>query len=280
MEEREPRPLREEAVLLPCPALSGVEVLRASYRTQSFAWHSHEAFAFGVIERGGLAFRFRGIREVAGCGQVSLALPGESHTGHGADREGWGYRMFYVPPELLVSVARETAPARRGLPPLLEGVLQDRELARRIGALHRKVEGRDASPLELQERLGEILGRFVVRHARWAEAPSPRLDGPVLRARALLEERFAEALSLEDLAREAGCSPFRLVRAFRETWGMPPHAWQLQLRVRRGQALLRGGWTAAGAAAELGFADQSHFSRVFRRIVGMPPGVYARQVRT
>ena len=280
MEDREPRPPREEAVLVPCPELENVEVLRASYRTQSFTRHSHEAFAFGVIERGGLAFRLRGTLEIAGCGDVSLAFPGEAHTGQGADREGWSYRMFYVPPELLASVAREVAPSRRGLPPLLAGVVRDRELARSIATLHRKVEARDASPLDLQERLQGILARLVTRHARWDEASVPPLDGPALRARALLEERFAEALSLEDLARAAGCGPFRLIRAFRETWGMPPHAWQLQLRVRRGQALLRGGWTAARAAAELGFADQSHFTRAFRRIVGMPPGAYARQVRT
>lgn len=260
--------------------LPGVEVLRASYRSQSFAWHAHETFAFGVVMRGGLAFRFRGMHEVAPVGCVTLAFPGEAHTGHGMDRSGWSYRMFYADAALLEEVAREVAPNRKGLPPLLQGVVWDVSLAEAIGTLHRKVEEGTATPLELQERLQGVLERFVRCHARWDTAVSRRMeDGPAQRARTFLEIRAAERVSLAELARVAGCSPFRLVRAFRERYGLPPHTWQLQVRVRRSQELLRQGVGVAEAACVLGFVDQSHFSRVFRRIVGMTPGVYVRCVR-
>jgi AraC-like DNA-binding protein len=272
--------LREKVRFWRSPNLPGVEILRADYRAQSFSRHSHETFAFGVVERGGLAFQFRGAREVAGTGTVTLAFPGESHTGQGADRTGWSYRMFYADPSLLESAARQAAPDRRGMPPLLQGVISDPELAGALRRLHFLLEGGSGTPLEIQERFQAVLIRFVRRHARWDASPRRgRVDGPVSRARAYLEDRFAEPVSLDELALVAGCSPFRLTRAFREILGMPPHAWQLQLRIRRGQELLRLGEPASRVAAELGFADQSHFHRTFRRILGVTPGIYAGPFR-
>ncbi len=261
-------------------SLPGTDILQATYVTQSFSWHSHETFAFGVVERGGLTFRFRGTTETAPAGSVTLAAPGEAHTGHGADRIGWRYRMFYVDPAALLEVARSVAPQRAGTPPLVRGVVDDPALARAIGELHRRTETADATGLELQERLLAILARFVRIHAQWDASPYAKpCTGPALRARRYIDDHLAENVSLADLASVAGCDPFRLIRAFRASFDIPPHAWQLQARVRRAQDLLRSGRTAAYVAAEVGFADQSHFTRVFRRIVGMPPGTYARAFR-
>ena len=261
-------------------SLPGADILQATYLTQSFSLHSHETFAFGVVERGGLTFRFRGTTETAYAGSVTLAMPGEAHTGHGAERSGWRYRMFYVDPAALLDVARSVAPRRVGTPPLVRGVVDDPVLARAIGELHRRTETADATGLELQERLLAVLARFVRVHARWDASPSEKpCTGPALRARTFLDEHPAENISLAELAAVAGCDPFRLIRAFRASFDIPPHAWQLQARVRRAQDLLRSGMTAAYTAAEVGFADQSHLTKVFRRIVGMSPGAYAKAFR-
>ena len=265
----------EESIhLWRCSDLPGVDLLHAGYVDQSFGWHSHDTFAFGAVERGGLAFRFRKGYEVAPAGCVTLALPGEGHTGHGADRTGWRYRMFYIDPALLLEAAAEIAPERRGFPPILPGVLDDPPLARAVVALHRRLEEGDGTPLERQEAFAALLDRFVRVHARWG-APPPPAPRAAQRARSYLEEHVAEAVSLAQLAEVSQCSPFRLVRAFRDAFGLPPHAFQLQLRVRRGQELLRRGWTVAHAAAELGFVDQSHFTRIFRAVAGMTPGTFA-----
>ena len=281
MTERAESPEGGESVRLwRSAALPAADILLATYVTQSFSWHSHETFAFGVVERGGLTFRFRGTTETAYAGSVTLAMPGEAHTGHGAERSGWRYRMFYVDPAALLDVARSVAPRRVGTPPLVRGVVNDPVLARAIGELHRRTETADATGLELQERLLAVLARFVRVHARWDASPSEKpCTGPALRARTFLDEHPAENISLAELAAVAGCDPFRLIRAFRASFDIPPHAWQLQARVRRAQDLLRSGMTAAYTAAEVGFADQSHLTKVFRRIVGMSPGAYAKAFR-
>lgn len=82
--------------------------------------------------------------------------------------------------------------------------------------------------------------------------------------------------SLDRLAAGLGTSPFALLRAFREAYGMPPHTWLTDARVRRARHLLDAGTTPADAAAAVGFTDQPHLNRHFTRIVGVPPGSYQR----
>jgi AraC-like DNA-binding protein len=72
---------------------------------------------------------------------------------------------------------------------------------------------------------------------------------------------------------------FRLIRLFRERTGLPPHAFQVAHRVRRARRLLEAGAPIAAAAAEAGFADQSHLHRHFRRSLGLTPRQYQRRFR-
>jgi AraC-like DNA-binding protein len=71
-------------------------------------------------------------------------------------------------------------------------------------------------------------------------------------------------------------NPYSLVRAFAREWGVTPHAYLVQARVNRAAAMLRQGVSPATAAAESGFADQSHLNRHFLRHFGISPGVYRR----
>jgi AraC-like DNA-binding protein len=96
------------------------------------------------------------------------------------------------------------------------------------------------------------------------------------RAKQYLHDNFNELVSLDELAALAKLSRFHLLRAFARHTGMPPHTYQLQLRIDRACVLLRAGVTAAEAATQVGFADQSHFTRHFKRIWCITPGQYAR----
>ncbi|MDQ3805070.1 MAG: AraC family transcriptional regulator, partial [Acidobacteriota bacterium] len=119
-----------------------------------------------------------------------------------------------------------------------------------------------------------LVARFAERRA------TPRQFGPerraVARARDYLAEHYAENVSLDELARVANLSPFHFSRVFSEQCGMPPHAFQIQLRVERAKALLRAGWAIPQVASHTGFADQSHLTRHFKRLAVVTPGQYAR----
>jgi AraC-like DNA-binding protein len=94
-----------------------------------------------------------------------------------------------------------------------------------------------------------------------------------------LQERFNESVSLDELSAVAGLSRFHLLRAFKKRFGVPPHTYQLHARIARARVLLQKGVSPADTASSVGFADQSHFTRHFKRILGVTPGQYARAAR-
>jgi AraC-like DNA-binding protein len=83
-------------------------------------------------------------------------------------------------------------------------------------------------------------------------------------------------IDLTTLAKQAGMSQFRALRVFKRRFGLPPHTYQLQLRLGLAQRSLRNGLHPARVAAQFGFVDQSHLTRHFKRWLGVTPAQYAR----
>ncbi len=145
------------------------------------------------------------------------------------------------------------------------------------------VAGADAGGgvgLEVEEKmLAAIAG--LTPHLRNASAARVRLrehgeHTAVRRARVHLQERWDQPVSLAELAAVAGLSRFELIRRFRRQNGLTPHAFQRDLRIDHARTMLGDGVPVAAVAASCGFADQPHLSRVFKRLVGVSPGAYAR----
>lgn len=271
-------------------ALPGVECMHAHYVRHSFASHFHEGYCLGVIERGALGFRYRGKNLVAPAGSVNLAVPGEVHDGRGADERGWAYRMFYLEPQALARVAAQLTPrsSHRSstLPHFEPGVLRDPWLASALAALHRDLQTRQAPgssmpAMEAQTRLLSILAHWIRCHAQTRPASKdPRAEHrAVRRAREIMAEDCAQDISLDSLAAACGLSPYHLARTFAAQVGMPPHAYLLQTRVNRAADRLAGPDSLAVISSEAGFADQSHFTRWFKRMRGVTPGQYRKIVQ-
>lgn len=119
----------------------------------------------------------------------------------------------------------------------------------------------------------EVLARGLVR----AEVRLDDEPRAVVRARELLEHALAAPPSLTALAAAVGANHFSLLRAFRRRFGVPPHAFVIRLRAERARAMLARGVELAEVAQLLGFADQSHMTRVFKRCYGITPAAYRRR---
>lgn len=98
------------------------------------------------------------------------------------------------------------------------------------------------------------------------------------RALALLDERLDGNLRIADLAKQCGLSGSYFTQAFKKSAGVTPHRWLMQRRIEKARELLRNpGMTPAEIALACGFANQSHFTRVFRAVVGCPPVEWRRR---
>lgn len=278
---------RDSARYWRTPLLPGADLLTAEYHEHEFAPHWHEAYTIPVIEDGAECFRYQGAHHIAEAGTVPVINPGEVHTGSRAVDEGWRYRVMYVPIDYLRDLASEIAGRSLPLPWFSADVIRDPDLARRLSHAHRLLEAdadrrriastRDApgtDVLAVEGALLDALSTLLTRHGHTREAPlQPQMNDPrVETMKSLLAADLATPLRVADLAQAVGLSPFHATRLFTEASGLPPHAWRTQLRLQRALAPLRAGASVADVAAASGFTDQSHFTRHFRRVFGVPPG--------
>jgi AraC-like DNA-binding protein/DNA-binding MarR family transcriptional regulator len=118
------------------------------------------------------------------------------------------------------------------------------------------------------------------QHARSKDRRGGLAPWQLRRATEYMTEHLAGPVLLKDLAGQTGLSPSRFGRAFKLSMGISPRRWQMNLRVLEAQEMLRDGKRPqADIALATGFAEQSHFSRVFKEVVGVPPGVWQRAHR-
>lgn len=253
--------------------LGDIEVLRAHYRTHTFARHAHEAFTIGLIDAGAGAYTSRGITQTVGAGDVFVIHPEEVHDGHAASSFGWTYRVLYVPLACFAQTLTDSPPP--ATPTFTAAVVTDPALRSLLHHLHARL-ARPTGQLERATYLTWTLQHLLAVHTiRWPLAPRAGQEpAAVARVRAYIEAHFAENIALSDLAALVHLHPVYLLRTFRATVGLPPHAYLTQIRVRQAKALMRAGVPLAVVAADVGFADQSHLTHHFRRIVGLTPGQY------
>ena len=95
-----------------------------------------------------------------------------------------------------------------------------------------------------------------------------------------IDAHLAERITLYQLARMAGLSTGHFSRAFKQTFGVPTHAYLIRRRVERAQSvMLSTQLPLSEVALACGLSDQSHFTRMFRRIVGETPNAWRRAHR-
>lgn len=251
--------------------LAGLELMRARYLSHVFARHGHETFAVGVVQDGHEEIWFRGGTERAGPGGLVFINPEEVHTGVAVTDRGWAYRVLYPPTTLMAELA-----GVRGTPSFGRKVVYDARFAELLVTAHRATQTADA--LTAQTAILSVLAQLLRRYG--AAVGSQRSPGGLAaRVRDILRERLVDPPSLTELAAQVGGRPFPVLRSFRDAYGLPPHAFVTQLRVREACRLLAAGLPAVEVAPAVGFFDQAHLSRHFRRLVGVPPGAYQRAVQ-
>jgi len=259
--------------------LGGLELFGATLSEFAFRPHAHEEFFIAVTEAGLATPVYRGDRHVIGPGDLIVLNPEEAHAGGPPAEGSWTYRALYPSQDLMGQIAAEFAPGQPAMPRFGGDVIRDREVTARLRRVHRLCESpARASRLQRESCLTEALVLLAGRHAAPPQAPRPpgREPRAVRLSREYLQAHALQNVTLPELARCAGLSAFHLCRVFRESVGMPPHAYQTQVRVRRAKSLLRARVPIAEVAAAAGFYDQAHLTRHFKRIVGLTPGRYVR----
>jgi len=140
----------------------------------------------------------------------------------------------------------------------------------------------EPAPLRREEALAQLFDALFQRGALRAEeleGGAGVLGSGLGRAREFLHAMVAENPSLDAVAQASDMNKFVLLRQFKRAFGITPHHYLISLRIERARTQLASGAAPAAVAATLGFADQPHFSRHFKRVLGVSPGQFARMLR-
>lgn len=194
--------------------------------------------------------------------------------------------FFYLPRSALDDVAKQAGAGRIDELAYEPGVGHDDSVVRHLGAslleaLHRVDE---TNQLFVDHMLHALSAHVAQTYGGMQRNAQPTRGGlapwQLNRACERLESDLAGKLSVRQLAAEFGFSVDHFSRAFRISTGLPPHQWLLRLRVKTAKQFLTvRGLPLSEVAKSAGFANQSHFTKVFSTIVGVSPGAWRREVR-
>ena len=255
---------------------TGIEVIRAHFEGHAYDPHWHDSYLIGFTEQGVQQFHCRRALFSSVPGQTFFLEPGDIHDGHAPAPGGFTYSTLYLEPawlERALPALFEQAPADclPGVPstqPDDPGLLPC--IANALQALN------DNEPRMVRDAALDTLLERISRSLHWRQRlpGNPQIPRVALRARDYLHAHFQENIGLDELARVCGVDRFRLSRAFKAAFCIAPHGYLIQLRLVRARRLLALGTAPADVASDLGFADQSHLGRWFRRANGLTPGAY------
>jgi AraC-like DNA-binding protein len=255
--------------------LTGIEALHARFVEHAYRPHSHPTWTVAMVEHGAARFELDATQQRAGQGELFVLEPEAVHTGMAAVPEGWAYKVLYIEPAVVHEWdERDASPPRAAR----WVVFRDLALRAALERAHTALAAEPKGSLAVEEA---VLTAVAALRPHLRPGPSRQTrdraeHAAVRRARAHLRDRWDQKVTLAELATQAGLSRFELVRRFHDQTGVTPHAYQVNLRVDEARARLAAGHAAAAVAADCGFADQPHLTRVFKRAVGVSPGRYAQ----
>ena len=246
----------------------GLERAEVHLSTVAFEPHRHDSYAIGITTAGVQTFRYRGSRRICLSGQVHVLHPDETHDGVAGTGQGFAYRILYLAPAL-VSRALDGAP----LPFIADPVPRPAAATRRLASLLADID-------EPVDELALVEVAATVADALRALAGARHRDQPadtaaVEAVREYLAAHAHEQTSAATLEQVAGSDRFTIARHFRRAFGTSPDRYRTLRRLALARAAIETGSSLARAAADAGFADQSHMTRQFKRAYGLTPARWA-----
>lgn len=251
---------------------SGVEFLEAWFRGHAYEKHRHDTYAICLTTLGVQAFSYRGAAEISTPGQVVVLHPDELHDGHAGTEEGFSYRMIYIEPALIFEAVEVLRGHACPLPFVRAPVGVNPKLAATITSAFQSTReplAMDSLVLQLAE------GLLEADHCGQPARLPCHLDLAALeRARQFLDAQTARPVRSAELEAVTGLTRYELARQFRLMCGTSPYRYSLMRRLALAREEIARHRPLAEVALEAGFADQAHFTRMFKAAFGLTPARY------
>ncbi|AXJ04527.1 AraC family transcriptional regulator [Pseudomonas fluorescens] len=246
----------------------------ADGREVYYSRHSHAHFSIGAITAGRSTYVHEQSSFEVSAGTVVLMNPGDVHACNPINDQPWSYLMLYVETPWLTDLQHQLGfSAELEFRRFSDTHLNDARLFRDLNALYGVLVDDQQDVLRKQSAAVEFFSDLQL----CLNPIEPSLREPnfkLERAADFIRRHCTDLLSLDDICTAADLSPSYLIRAFKQHFGMTPHAFLVNQRIQFARECLRRGQLIADVALEAGFADQAHFQRAFKQHLAATPGQY------
>ncbi|WP_264431009.1 helix-turn-helix transcriptional regulator [Halomonas qaidamensis] len=244
-------------------------------RQVCYAPHSHVHWSVGAVTSGSSTFRYRESTYPISAGDLVMMNPDWVHACNPIENEPWAYLMLYVDAQWLADL-------RYQLGTLETPVWSDIDTAVvSQPALYARYCEMAACLLDEQRALSikhasvtEFLTALMLALTHETTVSRSKPPDGLHAAAVYCDVNAAFDVSLETLCQLTGYSAGHLIRAFKQHYGLTPHAYLINRRVQLGQRALKQGESIVNSALLAGFNDQPHFQRTFKRLVAATPNQY------
>jgi AraC-like DNA-binding protein len=251
------------------PEVPGIhEVFHARFVDHAYPAHTHDAWTVFTVDEGSVAYDLeRRHRGVAGS-KVTLLPPHVVHDGRPGADAGYRKRVLYVGTEVLGE--HLIGPA------VDEPDILETSLVRGFRSVHRALGDPDEA-FEAESMFALVAGRLREHLGDPGADGDDRPPGGSVAEdlRDLLDARLFVGITLAEAGRILEVSAAHLVRSFTRRFGISPHRYLVGRRIEVARRRLLDGQPVARVAADVGFHDQAHFTKHFKRHVGTTPARYS-----
>ena len=247
-----------------------VELRYVSGSEAKYHCHSHDEFSFGVIDSGSAIYENMKENNLIGAGATVTINPGDIHSCNPKNGK-WSYRMLFVNAKWVGDLQKDIFKnSNSDYQVFSQHLINDRTHYEQFSKLFEYLKsGKSALKAE------SLLIQFLSSNLFSSKLISNKSDKSRLKqVKDLLMDCLNQNLSLDELSKHSGLSRFHLIRSFKENFGLTPHAFQIDQRIKRAKELLKKGHDISEISYLLGFNDQSHFQRHFKKRLAMTPKKY------
>ncbi len=245
--------------------LPGVEIKRFSNSPQSYKHHIHKELSIGYILNGSSTVEFDGIQYHYKKGDGIVIPPLFSHMCSPKNINNWQVVMLYIDlsyysDHLYFKTAAKLS--QENLKKLIEfaNLLET--------TTHKEL---------LDEYLADLLLDIEAQTQNLSNPSSSEfIDNKVIQVKDYITQSFNKNISLNSLEKSFNINKFTLIRQFKKAYNTTPSSYQLQLKIAEAKKMLSQGKDVFNIINEVGFYDQAHFIREFKKMNGITPNAYLK----
>ncbi len=241
----------------------------------SFPRHVHDTFCIGIVDRGARLIEHNGKTHKIDQNKAFVINPGIPHKCKPLTERGHDYRVISIKPRVMREFAAPPGERIGNIPRLSQFRITNPSILNGINHFFQCLRA-DVSTMEKETSLCALLSELVLKHS----SSPPTLINPGRQLRAVryaceyMRSHYARKVSLSRLSGDAGLCLFHFQKVFLKEKGVSPSEYLLKIRMDNAREMLLQGGRLSDISVAVGFSDQSHFTKSFKRAVGITPGRY------